>query len=245
MKLESRSFSIGLPPVEAFKLEKGKDSLVLDSASAGGISRNLDVNLWLPQAAPHYHISPDISDYVIVPVPSMITSIPNTNGDSASLKEFTRFHPDVGMMAYRTWVGKPCFVEHQNKDITKARGVILDTYIRPIARFPNYAKVVKLMAFDRTKDPMLVQAILERKIDTYSMGMWYSSYVCPICNLRVGKEFSKPCSHTRPGRPTYMMNNGQLAYRMCENLNGFEISVVSDPAYVVAQSDTVWNLRNL
>ena len=39
--------------------------------------------------------------------------------------------------------------------------------------------------------------------------------------------------------------DGRLAYRMCEGLVGFETSVVLDPAYVVAQSDVIWDLSKL
>lgn len=245
MKIESHSFSIGLPPVEAFKYSPKRDTVQLDANQAGGTARALDVTTWLPRAAPHYHISPDIRDYIIVPVPSIITSIPNTNGDSASLAELTRFLPEHGQMSFKTWIGKPTHVEHDNKDITKAKGVILDTYLRPLPRSKQYAKLVMLLAFDRTKDSFLVNQILTRKISTYSMGMYYSSYVCPICNLRVGKGFSKPCAHTRPGRPTYQLPDGRLAYRQCENLLGFENSVVADPAYISAQSDVIWDPKKL
>ncbi len=243
--IKSHSFSIGMPPVEAFKYSEKKARVSLDSNQAGGIARHLDVTTWLPQAAPHYKISGDIRDYIIVPVPSIITSVPNTNGDSASLGELTRFLPEHGMMSFRTWVGKPTHVEHDNRDITKAKGVILDTYIRPLPRHPKHAKLVMLLAFDRTKDPYLVNKILTRKVSTYSMGMYYSSYVCPICSLRVGKGYSKPCQHTRPGRPTYQMLDGRLAYRLCENLLGFENSVVEDPAYVSAQSDILMDPTRL
>lgn len=242
MKMVSQSFSIGLPPVEAHKLTQNKAGIELQGNQAGGESRLLDVNIWLPRASEHYKISGDIRDYVIIPVPSIITSIPNTNGDSASFRELTRFHPDYGMLAYRTWVGKPTFVEHDNRDITKAKGVILDTYLRPLPRYPKLAKLVKLLAFDRTKDPILVNRILKNEVSTYSMGMYYSSYTCSICGTRAGKGIGRPCTHTKPMRPTYQQADGRLAYRMCENLIGFETSVVADPAYISAQSNLVTDI---
>lgn len=246
MKHLSTSFSLGQSPVELHKIVRPKsNSIELSEDQAGGEARVLDANLWLPKAARHYHISADIRDYVIVPVPSIITSIPNTNGDSASLNQLTEFNPEFGNLTYQTWRGKPTFVEHDNKDITKARGVILDTYLRPLPRFPKYAKLVKLLAFDRTKDAQLVANILDRKVSTYSMGMYYSSYTCPICGARVGKGIGAPCIHTRPGRPTYQQPDGRLAYRMCEGLVGFETSVVLDPAYIVAQSNIIWDLSTL
>lgn len=246
MKHLSTSFSLGLAPVELHKVANPKSATIeLSAEQAGGDARALDANIWLPKCAEHYRISADIRDYIIVPVPSIITSIPNTNGDSASFAQLTRFNPEFGQMAYRTWVGKPTHVEHDNKDITKAKGVILDTYMRPLPRYPKYAKLVKLMAFDRTKDAVLVNNILSGKVSTYSMGMYYSSYTCPICSAHVGKGIGAPCIHTRPGRPTYQQADGRLAYRMCENLIGFETSVVLDPAYIVAQSNIIWDLSKL
>lgn len=238
----SQSFSLGMAPVELHKAEQTKKGIVLDERQAGGQARLLDANIWLPKAAIPYQLSADIRDYVIVPVPSIITSLPNTNGDSASFAELTRFMPEFGQMSYRTWVGKPTYIEHDNKDILKSKGVILDTYLRPLPRFKNFAKLVKLLSFDRTKDPELVRNILSRKVSTYSMGMYYSSYTCPICGARVGKGIGSPCVHTRPRRPTYRMLDGRLAYRQCEQLIGFETSVVVDPAYIVAQSDVIWDV---
>lgn len=243
-RMVSTSFSIGQIPVELHKAERKNGAVRLTQEQAGGDARVLDAHIWLPKAAEHYRISGDIRDYIVVPVPSIITSIPNTNGDSASFAELTKFNPEFGQMAFRTWVGKPTHVEHDNKDITKAKGVILDTYLRPLPRFPKFAKLVKLLAFDRTKDAFLVNKILKREVSTYSMGMYYSSYTCPICNARVGKGIGMPCQHTRPRRPTYQMPDGRLAYRQCENLVGFETSVVLDPAYIVAQSDVIWDVAS-
>lgn len=241
----SKSFSLGMAPTEMHRVSQTKQGIELDAQQAGGDARILDANIWLKQAAPHYRISEDIRDYIIVALPSIITSVPNTNGDSASFKELTAFNPEFGQMAYRTWVGKPTHVEHDNKDITKAKGVIFDTYLRPLPRNKKFAKLVKLMGFDRTKDSYLVSKLLSGEINTYSMGMYYSSYTCPVCGARVGKGIGAPCIHTRPRRPTYQLPDGRLAYRMCEGLVGFETSVVLDPAYVVAQSDVIWDLSKL
>jgi hypothetical protein len=242
MNMVSQSFSLGLKPVEAFKLGNTKKGVELSNVQAGGDARFLDVNIWLPRAAESYRISGDIRDYVIVPVPSIITSIPNTNGDSASFKELTRFLPDYGMLAYRTWVGKPTFVEHDNRDITKAKGVILDSYLRPLPKYPKFAKLVKLLAFDRTKDSILVDRLLNNLVSTYSMGMYYSSYTCSICGARAGKGIGRPCIHTKPMKPTYMQADGRIAYRQCEGLLGFETSVVADPAYISAQSNLITDI---
>lgn len=246
MSFESNAFSLGAPPIELYKKTNGTSFNLEQSTNPYGFSHRLDVSMWLAQAAEKYHLSNDLNDYLLVPVPSVITSIPNTNGDSMNFKELTEFKPDYGVMAYKTWIGKPTHEEHDNKDITKAKGVILDVYLRPIARFPRYAKVVKLLSFDRTKDPKLCDDIINKRITTYSMGMWYSHYNCSICNAHVGKGVGRPCHHTAPMRPTYKQNDNRLVYRMCRDITGFETSAVRDPAYHVAdQSDNIWNLAEL
>lgn len=241
-------FSIGAPPIDMHKekssINKNGTIELSDYQTAGSASRMLDFNVWLPYAAKEYHLSSDPRDFVLVPVPSIVTSVPNTNGDSASLKELTRFLPDYGQCAYKTWVGKPTFEEHDNQDVTKAKGIILDVYIRPMPRFPRFAKVVKLLSFDRTKDPELCSDILNRKIDTYSMGWMYSSYRCSICNAHVGRGIGGTCAHTAPMQPTYRNVEGKLAYRQCEKLYGFETSAVRNPAYVLAQSPFVYDLSS-
>lgn len=133
--------------------------------------------------------------------------------------------------------------EHQNKDITKAKGIILDVFLRPMARYTgNHVKVIKLLAFDRTKDEILCKNILDRKVNTYSLGMWFKSYTCTICNNRVGQNFGTMCVHTKPRKPIYQQLDGKLCYRQCENIIGFETSVVQDPAYVIANSDHIMDV---
>jgi hypothetical protein len=241
------SLSIGLPAIDLHKnkAQINKNTLEVSSKDAGGEARLLDFNMWLPSASEVYRISADPRDYVVVPVPSIVTNIPNTNGDSASMKELTRFQPDYGCQTFRTWVGKPTFEEHANTDVTKAKGVILDVFLRPLPKYPRYAKVVKLLAFDRTKDGVLVNDILTRKIDTYSMGWMYSTYICSVCGAHVGRGVGRPCPHTRPQQPTYCNEEGKLAYRICQSIHGFETSAVRNPAYVSAQSPFVYDLSRL
>ncbi len=242
--IKSSAFSIGYAPVEANK-KATKEGIKLSKKQAGGAFRDVRTGLWLERAAASYNISADINDYILVPVPAIITSVPNTNGDSVSLNQLTTFMPEYGTLSYKTWIGKPCFVEHDHNDITKAKGIILDAYMVPLQKSPNFAKLVFLQAYDRTKDPHLVKNIISKAVDTYSMGLWYSSYRCSVCNAHVGKGIGSPCAHTRPGRPTYQLPDGRLAYRKCENVVGFENSCVIDPAYAQAQSNIIWDVRDV
>src|ERR1019366_2903109 len=233
--------------MEPFKAESfgfGQTAVQLNKYQVDDVSHkfgggNVEANLWLPAAAREYHISPKIEDYVLVPVPAMWTSIPNTNGDSVTLQEFLRFNPEMGMQSFKTFRGKPTFLEHDNKDYTKAKGVILDVFLRPIKKFGNgkFYKLVMLLAYDRTKDPMLVNTILNGENNAYSVGFYYKAYTCSICNKTVGSgPRDQPCSHTLPRKGTYRQNDGRLVYRHCHDVVGFECSSVVNPAYVTAIS---------
>lgn len=232
----------------------------LTASMAGGESRTLEANIWLSKAAEVYNLSKDIRDYILVPVPAIITSIPNTNGDSVSLKELTTFNAEQGALSYKTWVGKPMYVEHQHKP-QWIRGVILDTYIRPLPKFPKHFKLVMLAALDRTRDPQLIQRVIDRELNTYSMGMYYSSYICSVCGNRAGKGIGRPCAHTKPQKPTYRLPDGRLCYRICQDITGFELSLLvnlgkrsgvdgyregfGDPSYVSAIGDHLIDPRRI
>ncbi len=228
----AQAFGLGGPAMEMNKDPEGV-------AKQMGMSReqSAECNLWLPAAAKVYKLSPDIRDYILVPVPVMLSDIPNTNGDSVTIQEFLRFDPDMGMQAFKTFRGQPCHREHANKVIEDAKGVILDVFLRPVKRFGNntYYKLVELMAYDRTKDPMLVNSILKGDENAYSVGFYFKSYKCSICGAVVGNGLnSKPCEHTFPRRPTYKNAQGRLAYRQCQFIKGFETSSVYNPSYVSA-----------
>lgn len=246
-KFKSTSFSLGTNPIEMFRHKTDADQAdALRSMGMEVAGSNLEANLWLPFAAKEYNLSTDIRDYVLVPVPILFSDIPNTNGDSLSPKELLRFDPDLGMQMFKTFRGKPTFYEHDNKDITKAKGVILDATLRPLRGYGGgkYYKLIELLAYDRTKDPLLAQAILNGEHNAYSLGFYFTSYTCSICGLRYGKAqgaLRNPCEHTKVGRPTYRRPDGRLAYRKCENARGFETSVVGSPAYVTAISNLIMN----
>lgn len=246
MKIEtyaSTALSIGTSPMEMFKYKsKREQAEALRSIGIEAPGSNIEANLWLPFAAKEYKLSTDIRDYVLVPVPILFSDLPNTNGDSLSIEELLRFDPELGMQMFKTFRGKPTFYEHDNQDITKAKGVILDAFMRPLRRYGNgkYFKLVELLAYDRTKDPMLVESILSGENNAYSLGFYFKGYTCSICRQRFGANGIKnPCTHTRPNKPTYRMPDGRLAYRMCHDARGFETSVVGNPSYVTAISHLV------
>lgn len=255
-------FTLGTPlqATEMHGITPNEDGSVTvnGEVSGTGETQTLEANIWLPRAAEYHNLSPRISDYILVPVPAMITRIPNTNGDSVDLKQFTAWNEKCGRLAYKTWEGRPMYIEHQHKP-EWVRGLILGTYMRP-TQFKNIHKLVMLAALDRTRDADRCDKVLKRIYNTYSMGMLYSSYTCSICGHRAGKGEGSPCAHTRPGKPTYRLMDGRLAYRRCENITGFELSLLEnvggrhgadgyrqgfgDPSYVSAIGDHVIDPRS-
>lgn len=240
------SLSFGSPPraTEMSKVVGKNGNVKLGSKLAGGESRDLNVGNLLAGASEVYLISKDIRDYIVIPTISMISDIPNTNGDSLSKRELLRFNPKRGCLTYETWKGMPTFVEHDNKDHTKAKGIILDSYLTALRGFKgNLVKNVRLLAFDRTKDPMLCEKLIRRELNTFSLGFTFNAYECSICgHISYGQTF---CGHTRPKQRTYRMADGRLCYRRCMNATGFEESVVGDPAYVSNLSDILYDPRKL
>lgn len=239
------AFSMGQKPQELHKVDVSKGTF---TSKVDGQPHLIDANVWLGSAAEHYGLSQNIKDYVLVPVPAMVTCLPNTNGDSVSLQEFTRWNPEQARMAYKTWEGRPMYVEHQHKP-EWVRGLILSTFLRATP-FKDIYKLVMLGALDRTRDPQRVNAVISGELNTYSMGMFYDSYRCSICGHQAGNGIGRPCVHTKPGKPTYRSTSGKLVYRRCELITGFELSLLEyqggrsgvdgvkvgmgDPSYVCA-----------
>lgn len=232
----TKSYEMDKSPIE----KVGKNSILTPQQTGFSKSIQIDTNYWLAQAAEQYNISKKLEDYLITPVIAVISDLPNTNGDAFSKRELLAFNPEAGMLAYQTFKGKPCHEDHINKDYSIAKGIILDVDILPLKTHSgNHVKLIHLAAFDRGRDARLCNEIASKRRNTYSMGAYYDSYKCSICDNRVGKDGqSVACNHTQLRKPTYMDSvSRQLAFRFCEKITGFELSSVSDPAFISAISD--------
>jgi hypothetical protein len=220
-----------MAPIDAHK-EKLSANTAIASSITGENGHRLDADAWLSAASKHYCLSRDIKDYVIVPVPAIMSDIPNTNGVAMPRSELLEFRPDEGRPAYKTWKGKPTFREHDNQDIARAKGLILDCYVSPVRNYgKGLIKVMMLAAYDRTKDSVLANNILNGSENAYSMGAYFSGYKCSICG-------SGRCNHTGPKEALKIDPVSKtLAYRNIYEISGFELSSVSSPAYIVAVSD--------
>ena len=138
---------------------------------------------------------------------------------------------------YKTFVGRPVFVEHNNSDPKRARGVIKDAVYREtkLASGIVDASVYCLMEVDAESFPKLAQAIMDGRLNAVSMGADVEGTTCSAC----GKYASKPkeyCSHipALKGRTVVVYKQGKrvesLVWENCHKPNFFELSYVFDPA---------------
>jgi len=197
----------------------------------------LDITAWLPYASKHYKVSNDISDYLIVPVFTIPTGLPNRNGIAFDLKSLVDFCPERGMQYYKTFKGQPVQYEHKNDDITKAKGVIADVYMKKLQGYGGgrVYKILELLCIDRTKDPDLARRVLDKDINSYSMGAYVGESLCSYCGKPVGK-----CPHINPKQAVvFYEKDGHIVHRIMRKVIGFETSIVASPAWTTATSDFV------
>lgn len=227
---------------EANDLVKGgniihqKNSKPVSGKALGGV---IDAAEWLPFASSVYNISPNIKDYVIVPVEIIRSDMINRNGIAFPAEELLRFLPDMGMQTFKTWIGQPTHYEHDNQDIKKAKGVIISSALRKMEGVRgDWLKVLHLLAFDRTKDSKLTDRILRREITGYSMGSSCQTYTCSICGADMRDKGY--CAHidvrTKEKKANITVHGDRLAYPMSRYVKGWECSCVSHPAWKFAST---------
>lgn len=154
----------------------------------------LKANRILPFAAEKYDINPNLKNYVVVPVVIMPSDLPNKNYVGFPFKALSDFNPGLGMLSYETWRNQPTHYEHQNSDILQAKGMVLDVGMTPMrGTNGDLWKVHALCAFDREKDPILANSILNRERTSYSMGAYISHYECSICGASTQNKLKPSC----------------------------------------------------
>jgi hypothetical protein len=203
-------------------------------AAGGGISRLAH------RVAFHYDPRPG---YLYVRS-RMISSRTNDNHDTFPAGEIEK--------GYKTFLGKPVFVNHNNANHRRARGVIVAVALhRDKTRDGKDDTWTEgLMEIDAVKFPKLAQAILEGKVNRTSMGVDVDWSTCSAC----GNKATSPaeyCKHlpAMKGRKIRQRNKKtgkveeRLIHEICAGLSFFENSLlVEDPAdptaYLIGKPDT-------
>lgn len=160
---------------------------------------------------------------------------------------------------FSTFLGKPIFVDHNNSNPSRARGVIVDAKLHvedhhTAAHDPYYSSdgvdsehvpptwVELLLEVDAKQFPKLAKAIVEgakdgkKGIDGFSMGCDVEKSVCNICkNAAVSPD--EFCQHVKLKgaefpwiNPKTGRKESKKSYENCYGIKFFEISAVFDPA---------------
>jgi hypothetical protein len=158
---------------------------------------------------------------------------------------------------FSTFLGKPIFVDHNNSDPSRARGVIVDAKLhvedhKTAAELdPYYASapenhtpptwVELLLEVDAQSFPKLAKAIIEgskdpsKGIDGFSMGCDVDYTVCNICK-NAAYSPDEFCQHVKMKGAEFDHYDdmgrraSKKAYEDCYGIKFFEISAVFDPA---------------
>jgi hypothetical protein len=152
---------------------------------------------------------------------------------------FDEFPADEIEKAYATFVGKPVFVNHNNSNHRRMRGVCIDAALHKDAN-PDGSPdtwVEVLMEIDAVKFPKLAEAILKGHIDRTSMGTDVAYSLCSFCGNRATTPLEY-CAHIpklkgkRIRRTTASGEKQDILVReICHGLRFFENSVlVEEPA---------------
>jgi len=158
---------------------------------------------------------------------------------------------------FSTFLGKPIFVDHNNSDPSRARGVIVDAKLhvedhKTAAQLDSYYAsapenhnpptwIELLLEVDAKSFPKLAKAIIagsknsSNGIDGFSMGCDVDYTVCNICK---NSAYSPDdfCQHVRMKGADFdhYDNDGKRtskkSYEDCYGIKFFEISAVFDPA---------------
>jgi hypothetical protein len=208
----------------------------------------LDYDTWLPFMAKEYKISPRIEDYILVNTLICPSEIPNRNGIAFPTAELSAFRPaPTNRLVWEAWKGCPVCFEHDNEDITKSYGVILDTSFQKVRGLGGGKlwKVMGLLAIDKNKHPDVAQKVLTGKINTYSMGALVDYFTCGYCGTQCSDEYC--CSHiTSPKVVNWKKyrdfdGSTHLAFLNAHGIQPIECSIVADPAWAPALSDNVFD----
>lgn len=151
---------------------------------------------------------------------------------------FDTFPADEIRSAWRTFIGKPVFVNHHNDDHRRARGVIIDAALHedtaPDGTPDTWVEV--LMEIDAVNFPKLAAAILAEDIERTSMGTDVAYSVCSVCANKAStpSEYCKHIPRLKGKRIRRATASGQgtedvLVHEICHGLRFFENSVLVEP----------------
>ena len=160
-----------------------------------------------------------------------ISSRCNENGDEFPAAEIKK--------AYRTFIGKPVFVSHNNENHRRARGVIIDAALHEDSNADGSPDVWAelCMEIDAVHFPKLAEAVVKGEIGRTSMGTDVEYSLCGFCGNKAATpaEYCKHIPRLKLKRIRRMTASGStedvLVREICYGLHFFENSLlVEEPA---------------
>ena len=198
-----------------------------------------------------YHLSdhsPGVYDQILFE-PIKVTDFPNFKPESGYLYVSTRgvssrvnanydgWPIDELKKSYKTFLGRPVHLEHNNLNYKKAKGIITDVLYREYKTAAGLkdAGVYLLLEIDAKTFPRLAHAIETGKINGVSMGAEVDHTSCSVCGNKASepKEYCWHVAAQKGQTLTYKKGNKvveSLVYENCHGINFFELSAVFDPA---------------
>ena len=161
-------------------------------------------------------------------------------------RNFDGFESSELKRAYTTFEGRPVFVNHENHDPTRTRGIVVASAYREDGD-DRYIEL--LIEVDAQAFPKLAQEIADGNIDSVSMGCEVESTICSYCGNEADDlgDFCEHVLHHKGQTLQRASANGEvedvLVYEICRGVNFFEISFVFDPADETALAQTVLDAR--
>lgn len=164
-------------------------------------------------------------NYLYVAVRACTADVPNLNLDMLPSWELET--------AYETFRGASVFLNHDNSDPAKARGVVVDAKYHD--EDPDDKWVEILMEMDEDRCPKLCSLIRSGEMDTVSMGANVESTTCSVCG-NVAEYPFQYCTHVQQKGREF---DGRVAFEICNGIEFFEESWVYDPADPTAHAMTM------
>ena len=165
---------------------------------------------------------------------AMHGDVANDNGDmfrwgsieDQTLPELMRNDDTLGKRVYETFIGRGNFKNHQNDDVSKAVGIILDVVPNRSGKF-----IEALLAVDAKKDGDLVRSIDKGYVNAVSMGARVAYSICSICD-NIAKNENEYCDHIKfnKGGRLYIDGSFHEVYEDNRGVNFIELSWVTVPA---------------
>ncbi len=166
-----------------------------------------------------------------------ISSRTNRNFDHFTAEDLASTDPGEG---YRTFIGRPVFVEHENDNHRRTRGVniaaALHDDINPDGSPDTWVKVLK--EIDPVAFPKLAKHLLNGSINRTSMGVDFKFSLCSKCGNQAFTE-AEYCEHLPIAKGAFYeepnQRTGGVSQRrvveVCRKLSFFEDTfIVTNPA---------------